>query len=240
MVREQADSRPKGECKTMIRNRCILVLPMLALLLGSFSVGAHAKGSEPKNPTQQSFATVDLDKVFNNYDKKKTADSDLAAYVEGLKIKFQLKDANPLLTADEFNQLSTLSSKAAPTADEKKKIADLTAESNRRIQDFQTLQQKPNASDVEKGQLAKYQAQKNDTEKSLNEENKKAQDDYNTKQADMMKTLLGDIDVAVTSLAKDRGITMVFNKTSATGMPGVILYSGADITDDVLSKLNKK
>jgi Skp family chaperone for outer membrane proteins len=223
----------------MLRNRGILVIPMLGLLLGVFSGGAHAKGSEPKGQIPV-FASVDLDRAFNNYDKKKKADEELASFVDGLKTKFQLKQANPLLTADEFNQLSDLSSKASPTPDEKKKLDQLIAESNRRVQEFQSLQQKPNASDVEKAQLAKYQSEQNDTNNFLSDENKKGMDQINSKQADMMKSLLGDIDVAISDLAKDRGYTMVFNKAAVNGAPSVVLYSGVDITDDVLKKLNKK
>lgn len=229
----------RGDSKHMLRNRGILIIPMLGLLFGVCSGHASAKASEAKGQMPV-FASVDLDKAFNNYDKKKKADEELAAFVDGLKTKFQLRQTNPLLTADEFNQLAELSAKAAPTADEKKKLDGLTAESSRRVQDFQALQQKPNASDVEKAQLAKYQSQQNDTSNFLQDENKKGMDQINTKQADMMKTLLGDIDLVVSEIAKDEGYSMVLNKSSYNGMPSLVLYSGVDITDDVLKKLNKK
>jgi Skp family chaperone for outer membrane proteins len=213
---------------------------VLAVLISGFVLGALTCGSafaaDAKSNTQV-FASVDVEQAFNNYDKKKQLEAELMQAYDQAKLKLELRGTNKLLTTDEFNQLADLKMKPTPTPADKTKIDELTAASKQREVEFQSLQQKSPMTDADKARLSQLQDQISKTDQSLKDDQGKYEQDLNKRRVDLSTQLMLDVNAAVGTVAKDKNITMVFNKS---GDPGFVIYSSYDITDDVLKKLNKK
>lgn len=214
---------------------------VLAVLIPGLVLGAMACGSAPAadaKSTGQVFATVDVEQAFNTYEKKKQLEAELLTLYDQAKQKLEMRSANKLLTNIEFNQLADLKLKPKPTDVETKKIDELTTLSKQREQEFQSLQQKPSPTDADKTRLNQLQDQIKQTDQSLKDDETKYEADLNKKRVDLSSQIMLEVKTAVSSVAKDKGVTIVFNQSSSE--PGLVVYSNYDITEDVVKKLNKK
>ncbi|HEY3298149.1 MAG TPA: OmpH family outer membrane protein [Armatimonadota bacterium] len=215
----------------MSQSRGIMLVMVLAVaLVISAAVPGFAADAKSVAPV---FASVDLEKLGASYDKGKQIEDQLMGLQAALQQKLQLRNANKMLGDAEFNQLMDLKTKAAPTPDDQKKMSDLLAVSTAREKELQSLQQKPNATDAEKSRMADLQAQADQGDAGLRQDQASYADQFQKKRDELQKQATQEVDLAISSVAKDKGITLVFSK-------GVVLYSNNDITDDVLKKLNKK
>lgn len=219
----------------MLRSWGIPTVLALGLLISVFAAGP-AFGADPE--AAPAFGTVDVEKAFDDYDKKKQLDEELRALADGLKLKLELRNESKLLTAAEFDQLAELKAKATPGEADKKKIDELLATARQREQELQTLQQKQDTSTAEKARLKELTEQATKAEITLREDAAKYQNEVANRQIELSRQVMEDIEAAVAEIAKAKGLTLVFNKS--VGEPGLIIYSSLDITDEVLKKLNKQ
>lgn len=220
----------------MLKLRGALAVLIPGLVLGTLACGtAFAADAKTNAPV---FATVDVEQAFNNYEKKKQLEAQLMSMYDQAKQKLQLRGSNKLLTDVEFTEYANLKLKPNATDAEKKRTEELAALSKQREQEFQSLQQKPNPADTDKQRLSQLQDQLTKTDQSLKDDETKYDADLNKQRIDLSTQVMGDVNTAVAAVAKDKGVTMVFNKS--IGEPGFVIYSNFDITDDVLKKLNKK
>lgn len=205
---------------------------VLSVITGGYAVAAADTKAVP------TFGVVDVAKVFDGYDKKKTASQEFAAEGQKLQEKLQLRQINRMLSNGEFDQFMELKTKVSLNDNDKKKMDDLLATTKSREQELQTLQQKQNSTDAEKVRLNELQDMANKGEDATKLEAEKLQAQFAQKQDDMTQKLLGDIEKAVAAVAKDKGLAMVLNK-NVNGAP-FVLFATVDVTDEVLNKLNKK
>lgn len=213
---------------------------LLAVLIPGIVLGALACGSvfaADAKTTGQVFATVDFAKAFDGYEKKQRLAQEFDSQVLQANKRLELRNANKLLTTDEFNQYAEISAKPNPTDAEKKKIDEFASLSKQREQEFQSLQQKPGPTDADKARLAQLQDTIKKADAQIKEDTDKFKTDLGKQQDDLSQKLIQEVNTAVAAVAKEKGITMVFNKA---GEPGLVVFSQLDITDDVLKKLNKK
>jgi Skp family chaperone for outer membrane proteins len=217
----------------MSTKRAVLAILFLGLLMTALP-GKPARAAEAKFPV---FATLDVEKAFNGYDKKTQLDAKLQADKAQADEKLRLRSDNAFLTADEFTQLADLAAKPTKTDDDKTKIAALTKTANDRQAEYTGLQQKKDATDAEKARLQELQSMGEKAKAAFDAEQTSLYQKLQKQQVDLSKQIMQDVEVAATNVAKAKGITMVFNKSF--GEPGFIIYSGMDITDEVLAKLNK-
>jgi len=219
----------------MPKARGVLAALVLALILGVSAGSALAADAKAAGPQ---FGTVDVERAFNEYEKKKQLDEQLMTSAEQARQKLELRSTNRLLTADEFKQLADLRTKPKQDDADKKKIDEILALSKQREQELQTLQQKQDSTDAEKARLKELQDQLNGSDASLKEDTSKYQTELRTQQVDLSRQVMQEVEVAVAAIAKDKGLSLVFNKSA--GEPGLVIYSSMDITDEVLKRLNKK
>lgn len=219
----------------MLSNRRILAPIVLAMFLGILATGIALAAD-----TKAEFASIDLEKAFDGYTKKVTLETQLAAEFAQVKQWFELRGDNKLLTDEEFNKLATLTGKTAPTDADKKDIQALKDLSKQRVQEFTTLQQKTSPTDVEKARLNELNAMGAKVEATIKDEVTKKQDDLNKKRADLSQQVMKDVQAMVETVAKDKGLVMVFNKSVGDSGLNLVLYCNLDITDEVLKRLNKK
>ena len=214
----------------------VIVIAVLAASSLGLGGRAHAQAKSPV----QTFGTVDVEKVFDSFDKKKQLDEQLKAFYEGVVTKLQVRQTNKLLSEAEFKELTDLKAKPKPTDPEKARIQALLARSLELDKELQTLEQKPGASDAEKARLAQLQALGKASDDAIKQGSTEGQNEYRKMQMDLSKQLIDEIDKAITVVAKDKSYTIVFNRSVRDLTGGIVAYSNADITDDVLKKLNKK
>jgi|YelNatPaOPRAMG01_1025707.scaffolds.fasta_scaffold26213_2 Skp family chaperone for outer membrane proteins len=207
----------------------VLVLSTMVVCL---AFALRASGASEKQIT---FATVDIQKINDNYKLKAV----LETQFQQLQAKWQGRLARrqnmPLLTEDEQKQIDAIEEKGPNQTDaDKATLKQLMDKAQQLNNQLVALRQKKESelTDADKAQLATLEAQI-----------AKASDQYNTMQ-DQMKAdltnfdnqnselLVKNIRDAVAQVAKEKGITIVFNNQ-------VVLYSGVDITDQVLAILNK-
>lgn len=225
--------KPKGVILIMPAIRGILTVSIIGLALGMLiSNVALAAPADTLN-----IASIDLDKVFDGYQKKTKLEEDLRSQARLIEQQLKLRDDNKLLTDDEFKQLAELQAKASPSAADKQNIERLLALSKERDQAFQTLQQKTELTDTEKAQLAEFQNRIKAVRAALQEELSKKDEELRNRQVELSKQIYTDIENVVAAIAKEKGLTLVLNK-AANNIPFVI-FAKVDITEETLKRLNK-
>jgi len=220
----------------MLKLRTMLAISLLGLSMSALILGS-AFAADPK-AAGAGFGSVDIQRAFNEYDKKKQLDQELQQFGDQLTQRLDLRNANKLLTPDEFKQLADLKAKPKQTDAEQKKIEELLALSKQREQEFQALQQKQDSTDADKARLKELQEQIDKTDASLKEELARYRSEVAQKTVELSKQVVQDIEAVVASIAKEKGLAMVFAKS--VGEYTFVVYSNVDITDEVLKRLNKK
>ena len=219
----------------MLRSRAMLAVLVSLFVLAIMAGPAIA--AEAKPAAGLVFGTADADSLFKDYTKRQQLYSDLDALKAKLEGQLELRNDNRLLTDEEFKQLVDLQAKPQKTDAEQKKIDELLATSKQRDQDLQTLQQKSDATDAEKAQRTELENRLKTVQKSLQDDKTKFEDELNKRLIETNKQVTTDIEAAVTTVAKEKGLSVVFNKSF--GAAEFVLYSSVDITAEVLKKLNK-
>jgi len=194
--------------------RKFLTTFLLAVLLMALS-GGGAFAQSPK------IATVDLQKLVDNYWKTKQAQAaiqDRAAQLDkddkGMKDDFKK-------AGDDYQQLLAQANDQAISADERDRRKQTAADKLKQLEERRT---------------------------AIDQYERTAQSDLNNRYQHMTEKVLADIQAAVNDKAKAGNYTIVLNTASAgislgstrISVPSPVLYSigGIDLTADVLKQLN--
>ncbi len=207
----------------------VLVLSTMVVCL---AFALRASGASEKQIT---FATVDVQKINDNYKLKAV----LETQFQQLQAKWQGRLARrqnmPLLTEDEQKQIDAIEEKGPNQTDaDKATLKQLMDKAQQLNNQLVALRQKKESelTDADKAQLATLEAaiaKASDQYNSMQDQMKADLTNFDNQNSDL---LVKNIRAAVAQVAKDKGITIVFNNQ-------VVLYSGVDITDQVLAILNK-
>lgn len=208
------------------------VTVLAAFVLNGSVFAADAKASAAV------FGCVDMEAVFNASQRKKDNEVKFQAFVGQMQQKVDLRQKNKLLTVDEFTQLADLSTKANATDAEKARIAELLNLAKTRDQEFQALEQKKDATDPDKARLAVLHDQVAVSDQALKDDATKYADDIAQMRDSLSQEVKVEINKAVESIAKDKGLSVVFNKTAGDVI--LVVYTSVDITSDVIQKMAKK
>lgn len=207
----------------------VLVISAMVMCI---AFALRASGANDKGIT---FATVDVQKINDNYKLKAV----LETQFQQLQAKWQGRLARrqnmPLLTEDEQKQIDAIEEKGPNQTDaDKATLKQLTDKAQQLNNQLVALRQKKESdlTDADKTQLATLEAaiaKASDQYNSMQDQMKAELTNFDNQNSDL---LVKNIRAAVAQVAKDKGITIVFNNQ-------VVLFSGVDITDQVLAILNK-
>jgi Skp family chaperone for outer membrane proteins len=182
-------------------------------------------------------ATVDYAKIQAEYKLKATMESDIKSLQGQLTKALQRRESMPLLTEAEQQELDKLWEKGADARSdaEKKRMEELKMKGDRLGAEIQALRQKDqkDINDADKKKLKDaedifvkaQQAFANKKEESSNKLDQLIKDNSDR--------LLKNVRSAIAKVAEQKGLTIVFNSEVAP-------YAGTDITQPVISELNKK
>jgi Skp family chaperone for outer membrane proteins len=177
------------------------------------------------------FATVDMSKIIASYSKRATADQAFQALQQQYQDVFKTQTANAMLGAadqQKLGQLLILGDGA--TADQKQQIADLETQAGKSSDDLAALQQKKDATDADKIQLQQLTQQQAAGQTALQEVADNYRSALDQKNQQMSADIAADIRVAVAAVAKQQGISVVFDSS-------VAIYATNDLTQAVINKL---
>ncbi|MCL6519142.1 MAG: OmpH family outer membrane protein [Armatimonadetes bacterium] len=209
----------------------IAIAASLIICAMTVAIAADAKAA-------MQFGTVDIEKAYAGYQKSAQIKDELKAAYDKANLKLDLMKANKLLTSEEIAELVELSTKDKQTEADKARINTLLDASKKRDQEMQMLEQKQDASDAEKARLQQLIEQRKNSEEAYKKSFETLQKELTNKENELLSAAKKDIVDAVATVAKEKGISIVFNRS--IGLADFIIYSAVDITDDVIKKLNKK
>jgi Skp family chaperone for outer membrane proteins len=217
--------------QSLIWMRCLIM--SCVLLCIAFAVRA----SSATDKGALVLATVDYAKIQAEYKLKATMESDIKALQGHLTNALNRRESMPLLTEVEQLELDKLYEKEATNRSdaEKKRMEELKDKGEKLGTEIQALRQKDqkdiNEADKKKLKEAEdafvkaQQAFANKKEESSNKLQQLVQQNSDT--------LLKNVREAIKKVAEQKGLTIVFNSEVAP-------YAGTDITQPVVSELNKK
>ncbi len=207
-----------------------IALAALALLAGSAVGPLPARAADA--PAAMSFGSVDLQRLLSGYTKKAAYDQQLSQLQQQLAGFFQQQQNYPMLSDTDQRQLGTLLATAAPTAAQTAQLNTLEAKSTQAQQQLTTLQSEQNPSQADKDQMAQLVQLQKDGVAALQDEQSVYQTQVQQRSDQLSQQLSADVKTAVTAVARQRGLAVVFDSQ-------VAIYTANDITDDVLKTLNK-
>jgi Skp family chaperone for outer membrane proteins len=184
---------------------CIVVL--------FFAIFASAQ-EQKQIVTQEQIAVLDMDRIFNEYHKKKIADIELKRQAEVYKKYAEDLGVSLGKLQEEFKQLRDDSLNIA--------LSDVERESKRFAAQDKYRQMKE-----KEGELKNYSLEK--------------QDNIKNKYEEIKEKLLNEIKAVIAKIAKGNGYSVVLDSSGRTmnQIPSLVYYvKELDITEAVLRELN--
>ena len=204
--------------------RGIIVLAGMLLLAVAIAAPALADAAP-------AFGVVDMERVGKEYKGFEQLQTKYQAFMQDQQDKFNERQKVMMLAEADYTKYFDLKQAGAPTDANKKALDDLETLSTtrlNRLHDLVSVKDRDANQQKEYDELStlytKRMAELKDLDDSLMKEVQQKKADL-TKQADMQ------VEAAVKVVAEQKKLSIVFIK-------GALMYGGADITEDVLAKLN--
>lgn len=205
--------------------RAFSLLIAIAGMIG-LTAGAWAQG-------QSTFGMVDLKRVVDEYEQRKTLESQLQQMRDQMRAKLQWRANNLLLEEAEITEYENLASITNPTDQQKQRMQQIEQKSQQLNQELSQLRQKNPPSEQEVQRINQLTAIENRNKETLMRMQDEYEQQLNTKRDEMINQMLQDIRKAVAAVAQEKKLAVVFDSTQ-------VLYASNDITSDVIRRLNRK
>lgn len=180
------------------------------------------------------FGSVDLQKCLQESKGRQQGEDQLRAFQQGLQSALQrlAGSSSRFLDEAEIREMAALYEKENATDGDKKRIQALEAKGDVSSAEVAKLQQVPTPNDAEKKRF--------DELNTINQKGESViqglKDTYtarlNARREELLVQVTDKVREAVGKIAKDKGLTVVFDAQ-------VALYTANDITPDVIKQLNK-
>jgi Skp family chaperone for outer membrane proteins len=210
------------------------VLALAAIVLCIiFTVSASGQDKKTGGGT---FATIDFQKVDAEYKAKRDSEADIQNMASVFNARLSRRQDMPYLTEDEQKTLDTLMEKAAGTQSDadKAKIKELQDKGQKANAEIQAIRQKKEAdlTDADKQRLKQAGEMEDSARRILVTLNEDLKNQMDQMTASKRTELLTKVRAAIKTIAEQKGIAIVFDS-------GVAPYAGTDITQPVITELNK-
>lgn len=202
-----------------------VMLGMLAI--GTFTVPVQAA---PAAATL-AIGSVNLPRIQAGYSKAADMQKQIEELNTRLQAQFNIQQNGVMLNKTELARLGTLVSKSPRTDAETAELTNLQQKAARDAQELTTLQQKPSPTDADKARLTTLTTQAQAGQQALQEISDGYRAQAQAEQERLSVQLSDQIKAAITAVAVQRGLAVVFDGQLA-------IYTANDITDDVLKRLN--
>lgn len=207
-----------------------------AFALSASAGGRRAEYADSKTGAA-TFAVVDFKKLSAKYTARETVEADINAMKAKFNGRLKRRDEMPFLSEEEQKQLDDLYEKApaAKTDADNNKIKEIETKNRVKSEHIQTLRTKADKDLTEADKTELKDA--NEIVKNATVTFTKMNDALNAQMNEFgnAKTdeLIARLRACIAKVSEQKGFSAVFNNEVAP-------YAGVDITDQVISELNKK
>ncbi|HLV80620.1 MAG TPA: OmpH family outer membrane protein [Chthonomonadaceae bacterium] len=214
-----------------------IVLAAIVLCIVASLVGAKAD-QEKGVPAGLKVASVDVSKLLTDYKYSINTTNDLQKKNDNLTLRLRTIQQNFLLPEADQNTLADLAvqenSATGLTAAQKQQQTKLQGDSKSLMDQYTALQQKQVGAltQQDKDALQDFTRRASDTDTRLRTAEQQGKNDLEKQLQAAQTKAVGDVHEAVARVAKEKGFSLVLNSD-------VAFYADNDITDAVLSQLNK-
>lgn len=209
----------------------------MMIAAGLAALGAMAPARAQSNP---SVGYIEMEKVFNGADAKKTGEDKVNNLAKTLADREQLlKDAS-LLAPKIWQDYRVLLEKDKPVAADTTALAGIKTQLTALDTELKTLQQTPQPTDAQKARLNELNGNVTANNGNLQSVDGDYASQISKLQLDLRTNIIKDIQTASAAVMKSRNVSVVLNKQVALGDDGQLLVvaGGVDLTDDVLKQVN--
>jgi Skp family chaperone for outer membrane proteins len=158
---------------------------------------------------------------------------ELEAYRQSLASKLETRSQSLMLDEGQVKELIDLKAKQNPTEQDKARIKELSETERAKDEELKKLQTTATLTEPQKARLTELTNLQQKSKTVGGQLEKDYNDQLETKRQDMIAKAEADIRDAIAKIAEAQGFTFVLAKDAA-------LYGGADITDKVMDKLDRK
>ena len=201
----------------------------------AFAIGLLVSAPVWAADNAQKTGIVDLARVYKDAPRIKQYKEELDALTETLKRQLDIRSQNLMLDEAQVKELIELKMKPADklTDKEKARIDELAKIERDLDATFKQLQSTAQPDEAQKAKLKELQ----EIERKSKTTGEALENDYNsrlqTKAIELEEKARTDILDAVKKVAEAKGLAMVIAKDA-------VLFGGADVTDEVINKLDRK
>lgn len=209
-----------------------------AIVLGTLSgvsvSGGLGEARAADASPASTFGNVDMQRCVQESKLRQQSEDEFHAFGQSLDnaLKKLASGSNRLLSEQDLRALAALYEKSQLTPTEQKQQADLEAKADTAGGELSRLQQNASPSDAEKKRFTELTQAQQKGDATL----QAIRDDYNARlqqhRDDVFQKMLGEIRTVVAKVAKEKGLSVVFDSQTA-------VYTPNDITADVIKALNK-
>ena len=175
---------------------------------------------------------MDLSKLQAQSTKSTKYNADLHALQERLDYAFKQQAASLMLSASDQSELGGLLAKTSQTDADRSRISELQAKSTAAAKEYTDLQQKPNPTPADTSSLATLAGEYQASQAALQKIGDQYQAQIKTLSDKDTADFTQDVKAAISAVAKQQGLTVVFDSS-------VAIYTSNDITDEVVKRINK-
>jgi Skp family chaperone for outer membrane proteins len=200
-------------------------------LLAGLALGLASAAQAAAAAEMPKFGVVDMEQLGRDYRQMQELNQQFQDFQAEQERRLKQTYETRLLTEAEAQEYSDLSSTAAPTETNKKRLQELQALSGTREQRLQELQGKETRTPEEDSEMQQwntlYQQRMVELTKLRDELEKSRQ----TRFSELNKVITDNVNSAIKAVAEAQKLAVVLRKE-------MVLYGGEDITSAVLLKLN--
>jgi Skp family chaperone for outer membrane proteins len=176
---------------------------------------------------------VDGEKVYTNAPRVKQYTEELNVLRQELAQKLDIRSQNMMLNDAEIQELITLKAKTPSSPAEDARIKALEDTERSRDAEYKTLQGTKEPTADQKARLKELQDMQQHSKDTGNALAKDYDGQLQTKMQELNSKAEADVREAITKVASEKGVQMVFAKEA-------VLFGGTDISDDVIKNLDRK
>ncbi len=208
-----------------------LAIALLALLLfaGTSALFAATPPAETASPK---FATADWDRITAGYQAYRQAAAEFNHFLADINNQREMNQRLRLLEDNEVQELKDLRTMVALTPEQKIRLQQLESLSDAREQEFTTLSQKGQLTADEQARMNALTQIARKRAPAVEAEDRRLQQVSQKKNEEMSAPFSAAVQNALEKVAKQHNVSVIFTKDS-------VLWASLDLTDEVLTELNK-
>jgi Skp family chaperone for outer membrane proteins len=215
---------------------------LLVIIVGCAAALAAGPAGAAASAPGATIGVVDTERVQAEYKAMQALNQQFMEFQKQQDAQLVRRQKSRMLFEDEQREYLDLSSPtAAPTSDRDKRLGDFEKLSDDRSKRLLDLGQKKDRTADEEQEYQELDVTYKQRTQELNDLRTDVERTVQGKSDELMKLIMDSFNAAVKAVAEDKKLALVLRRSvvyDSTGIP-IVLYGGADITEDVITKLNQ-